>query len=87
MTEDDWDLARLRLVRNRGDKVVRGPWTADVEPGDRKALAEQFLTAVRAELPAVSRSEAKRFLPDYRLEIFARVGGWTRVKGVSDAQA
>lgn len=73
---------RLRLVRRRGNKVVR-QWVADVEPDDREALAAQFLLGVRARVGALSDREAKTFIPDYRLEIFAVVGGWTRVAGRS----
>ncbi len=71
---------RLRLVRRRGDKVVR-QWVAEIEPDDRDALAAEYLTGVRAQVGALSDKEARTFAPDYRLELFHRVGGWTRVAG------
>lgn len=71
---------RLRLVRRRGDKVVR-QWVAEIDPDDKDSLSAEFLTAVRAKIGGLSDSEAKTFAPDYRLELFAVVGGWTRVAG------
>jgi hypothetical protein len=80
------DEVRLRLVRRRDRKVVR-QWTAPIAPDDRDALDAEFVTGVRAQMRSASDREAKVFAPDYWLEFFARVGGWTRFRGRSNAES
>ena len=65
----------LRLLR--GVKIVR-EWDADIPLDDHDALARAFVAAVRAVTGARSDTEADAFIRDYRLEYYARVGGWTR---------
>ena len=75
---------RLRLIRRRDDRVV-SKWSAAIRPDDGDALTEQFLTGVQL---ATGASGARVPLHDYRLELFAVVGGWTRVKvGGRDAKS